>query len=277
MPSGTPGSFGTPQRIGTTPRKPEEKPYSIEQDVQGCSGYAVVKVGEGMVPGGCHNTFGEAQAHLAALNAAMQDEKEMHEEHQGPEVVPHQDDMVEGLAQQQEMGLNPRQFTMYDLFETMAEEFGVWDQGSGANGAHYIEENPFAAEGMKCSNCVFYEGGKKCEIVSGNIEPEAICKLWIIREELLGEPKMRSEETTGMKAVDFDEEVKKATKEYKKFKRDGRFYEGNLNRAYKKHCASDLRRLNRELARKIIKDDDSWEYKPYPDTYLGKQYVWNYW
>jgi hypothetical protein len=76
---------------------------------------------------------------------------------------------------------------------------------------------------------------------------------------------------------DHDEEVKYATEEYKKFKRDGRFYDGDLNRSYKKHCASDLRRLNRELARKIIKDDDSWEQKPYPDTYLGKQYVWDYW
>jgi HK97 family phage prohead protease len=208
MPSGTPGSFGTPQRIGTTPNAPEEKPYSIEQDVQGCSGYAVVKVGEGIVSGGCHLTLAEAQAHLAALNAAMQGEKDMHEEMQGPEVVPHQDDMVEGLAEQQEMGLNPRQFTMYDLFETMAEEFGMWDQGNGANGAHYMEENPFAAEGMKCSNCVFFEGGKKCEIVSGSIEPEAICKLWIIREELLANPEMR-QESAGMKSAE-QEEVKDA-------------------------------------------------------------------
>jgi hypothetical protein len=210
MPSGTPGSFGTPQRIGTTPNAPEEKPYSIEQDVQGCSGYAVVKVGEGIVSGGCHLTLAEAQAHLAALNAAMQGEKDMHEEMQGPEVVPHQEEMVEGLAEQQEMGLNPRQFTMYDLFETMAEEFGMWDQGSGANGAHYMEENPFASEGMKCSNCVFFEGGKKCEIVSGNIEPEAICKLWIIREELLNNPTVSTEETDGMKSAEIEEEVKDA-------------------------------------------------------------------
>jgi HK97 family phage prohead protease len=208
MPSGTPGSFGTPQRIGTTPNAPEEKPYSIEQDVQGCSGYAVVKVGEGIVSGGCHLTLAEAQAHLATLNAAMQGEKDMHEEMQGPEVVPHQDEMVEGLAEQQEMGLNPRQFTMYDLFETMAEEFGMWDQGNGANGAHYMEENPFASEGMKCSNCVFFEGGKKCEIVSGSIEPEAICKLWIIREELLANPEMR-QESAGMKSAE-QEEVKDA-------------------------------------------------------------------
>jgi hypothetical protein len=76
---------------------------------------------------------------------------------------------------------------------------------------------------------------------------------------------------------DYDKEVEEATKEYKKYKRDGRFYEGDLNRAYKKHCASDLRHLNRELARKIIKDDDSWEQKPYPDTYLGKQYIWDFW
>lgn len=212
MPEGSPGSFGTPQRIGTTPNKPEEKPYSIEQDVQGCSGYAVVKVGEGMVPGGCHNTLSEAQAHMAALNAAMEEEKNGYEGEPEPDLVPHQDDMVEGLAEQQEMGLNPRQFTMYDLFETMAEEFGMWDQSTGANGAHYApaDKNPFKEEGLVCSNCVFYEGGKKCEIVSGDIEPEAICKLWIIREELLNIPTVRTQDTAGMKSADIDEEVKEA-------------------------------------------------------------------
>jgi hypothetical protein len=77
--------------------------------------------------------------------------------------------------------------------------------------------------------------------------------------------------------VDVEEEVKEATEDYKKYKRDGRFYEGNLNRSYKKFCATELRRVNRELARKIVKDDDSWEQKPYPDTYLGKKHVWDYW
>jgi hypothetical protein len=28
---------------------------------------------------------------------------------------------------------------------------------------------------------------------------------------------------------------------------------------------------------KILKDDESWEQKPFPDTYMGKQYVWDYW
>jgi hypothetical protein len=38
---------------------------------------------------------------------------------------------------------------------------------------------------MRCSNCVFFRGAKKCEIVRGNIEPEGVCKFWIIPENLL--------------------------------------------------------------------------------------------
>ncbi len=67
------------------------------------------------------------------------------------------------------------------------EEYGIFDQSSKANGAHYAPaaKNPFIGEGMVCGNCVFFIGGGKCEIVSGNIEPNAICKLWIIPEQLI--------------------------------------------------------------------------------------------
>lgn len=211
MPTGSPERFGTPERIGTVPRRrrgstEEGKPYRVSRNSKNCNGYAVIKQGEREpVPGGCHETLAGARRHMAALYAA---EAAMKADISGAEVVPHQDDMVEGLAEQQEMGLNPRQFTMYDLFETMAEEFGMWDQSTGANGAHYApaDKNPFKEEGLVCSNCVFYEGGKKCEIVSGDIEPEAICKLWIIREELLNNPTMKTDETAGMKSADMDQE-----------------------------------------------------------------------
>ena len=53
---------------------------------------------------------------------------------------------------------------------------------------------------------------------------------------------------------DHDEEVKHAIKEYEKYKRDGRFYESNTNRSYKKYCATELRCLNRHLTRQIIKN-----------------------
>lgn len=209
MPEGEPGSFGTPQGLNP-PRRPrrrrrteEGKPYRISRNMQGCSGYAVVKEGENSpVPGGCHETLAEARRHMSALYAA---------ETQGSkqEVVPHQDDMIEGIAEQEESGLTPRQFTMYDLFETMAENFGKWDQTTGADGAHYApaEANPFKEEGLMCVNCAFFQGGGRCEIVEGEIEPEAICKLWIIKEQLLKKNDSTSYE---MKDEEWDAIEKKA-------------------------------------------------------------------
>lgn len=80
-------------------------------------------------------------------------------------------------------GLTDRQEAMYELYEQVAYTFGKWDTSTGANGAHYVEKSPF--EGMNCANCVFFRGGRKCEIVNGDIAPEAVCKLWIIPEKLL--------------------------------------------------------------------------------------------
>lgn len=83
--------------------------------------------------------------------------------------------------------LEPRQRIMYEFYELIAKKMGKWDQTTGADGAHYAEENPFADEGMKCINCSFFQGGGRCEVVTGEIKPEAICKLWIIRKDLLKE------------------------------------------------------------------------------------------
>jgi hypothetical protein len=83
--------------------------------------------------------------------------------------------------------LNPRQKFMYDQYEQLVEMFGKFDQTSKANGAHYApaKVNPFIKQGMICSNCVFFMGGQGCEIVAGKIEPNAVCKLWIIPEDLI--------------------------------------------------------------------------------------------
>ena len=82
--------------------------------------------------------------------------------------------------------LSERQVAMYDMYEGVVEMYGVFDKGIGANGAHYIEAegNPFKAEGMACKNCVFYLANR-CEIVDGDIEEDALCKLWIIPESAL--------------------------------------------------------------------------------------------
>jgi hypothetical protein len=79
--------------------------------------------------------------------------------------------------------LTPRQRAMYDKYEWIAELFGPWSKDTGPDGAHYISEadNTFAADGMNCAACVFYEQGM-CEIVQGEIEPGGLCKLWVIPE-----------------------------------------------------------------------------------------------
>lgn len=83
--------------------------------------------------------------------------------------------------------LSMRQLFMYDKYEEIVEDFGMFDWSDGPNGAHYMPaaKNPFKESGLACKNCVFYINGGGCEIVKGKIQPGAVCKLWIIPEELI--------------------------------------------------------------------------------------------
>lgn len=91
--------------------------------------------------------------------------------------------------------LTPRQVLQVNEYKTIVETFGPFDQSSGSDGAHYApaDANPFQASGLVCANCVFFEGGRRCEIVAGDIDPAAVCKLWVIPENLL-----TREDTTDM-------------------------------------------------------------------------------
>ena len=106
--------------------------------------------------------------------------------------------------------LNERQLAMYDTYESIVEMYGVFDKGIGANGAHYMgaESNPFKAEGMACTNCVFYLANR-CEIVEGDIEADALCKLWIIPESALivAEAVEEAEDETEEMAEEMTEEM----------------------------------------------------------------------
>lgn len=100
-----------------------------------------------------------------------------------PEESPEDDEREEGP----EADLNDRQKMLYEYYEKVTEEFGKFDQTAKADGAHYAPAalNPFKEEGMICGNCVYFIGGGYCQIVSGKIESDAICKLWIIPEKLI--------------------------------------------------------------------------------------------
>lgn len=112
----------------------------------------------------------------------------MMEESDGPgedDVMDHEDDFKDELTDRQE--------ALYEVLEQVVYTFGKFDQSTGADGAHYVSESPF--ESMNCANCVFFRGGRKCEIVSGDIAPEAVCKFWIIPENLLPEGEEDNSET----------------------------------------------------------------------------------
>lgn len=119
----------------------------------------------------------------------MEENMGSEEENNGEEDEEENGEGDEEEMEELEPTLKPRQQMHYEVLESIAEKYGKWDQTAGANGAHYAPAaaNPFKEQGMICANCIFYEGGQGCEIVSGKIEPEAICKLWIIDESLIRE------------------------------------------------------------------------------------------
>lgn len=83
--------------------------------------------------------------------------------------------------------LSQRQLELVHTLTLITHAYGKFNRGPLANGAHYApaEANPFKAEGIVCENCVFYQAGQ-CAIVEGEIEDEAICKLWVIPEAEIG-------------------------------------------------------------------------------------------
>ncbi len=87
--------------------------------------------------------------------------------------------------------LSSRQCALECAIEGVVEQFGQFDQTSGPDGSHYVEVSPFARDGLVCANCEFYDGARSCEVVAGDIAPDAVCKFWIIPADLVG----RSEAT----------------------------------------------------------------------------------
>ena len=81
--------------------------------------------------------------------------------------------------------LTPQQRAQMEAEDEILGLFGQYDQGSGAAGAHYATVSPFAADGLVCSSCVYYEGPRACELVAGDIDPGGICKRWVIPESLV--------------------------------------------------------------------------------------------
>lgn len=122
--------------------------------------------------------------HESSYGNAKSRDEEMPEDDE--EEMP-EDDYEDGNQEDPDNKLNDRQKMMYEHYEHTVAQYGKFDKSAKANGAHYApaSANPFKNKGLVCANCVYFLGGGGCEIVSGSIEPQAICKLWIIPEELI--------------------------------------------------------------------------------------------
>jgi len=83
--------------------------------------------------------------------------------------------------------LTPRQKEMIDGYNDVEQVFGMFKQDSSPDGAHYSAVSPFASTGLLCQNCVFYRGPRGCGLVEGDIDPNGICKLWVIPGSLIKE------------------------------------------------------------------------------------------
>jgi HK97 family phage prohead protease len=78
--------------------------------------------------------------------------------------------------------MTARQRALADKLDKIADTFGPWDGGIGANGAHYIPpaENPWTDDGLACARCAFYRGGGGCKIVGQQVDPDGLCRFWIV-------------------------------------------------------------------------------------------------
>jgi hypothetical protein len=102
--------------------------------------------------------------------------------------------------------LTERQRDQAEATAELAVKYGMFDQTSFSNGAHYAAKNPFVAEGLACKNCIFFdETNKQCQVVAGPIDPEAICKLWVIPENMIAGYKAESAEPITEAAVELKE------------------------------------------------------------------------
>ena len=90
-----------------------------------------------------------------------------------------------------------RQNAQIEETKSIVETFGQFDQTAGPDGSHYApaEANPFTEQGLVCSNCVFFEGPRACEVVAGDIDPNAVCKLWVIPADLVTASEQPQEES----------------------------------------------------------------------------------
>lgn len=137
-----------------------------------------------------------------------------------------------------------------DLAEALlkiTKKYGKFNEDSTGVWAGYkpAAENPVAKIGVKCANCVMFEGDGKCKIIDKQVEPEGKCRFAIIPEGVVSMgpiQKMNYDIETEEEEVKWVEDIEA--------KYPGEFVSGVLRNVVKR------RRKRRMMGRKVFRIDE---------------------
>lgn len=81
-------------------------------------------------------------------------------------------------------GLIPEEQALAEALDYITSKYGKFDQDGDGVWAGYStpEENDVKDIGVKCSNCVFYQGGDECKIIALPVHPDGKCRFAVIPE-----------------------------------------------------------------------------------------------
>jgi len=78
--------------------------------------------------------------------------------------------------------LQPEEKELAQALVSISKKYGKFNEDGKGIWAGYkpAAENMKASIGVKCSNCVLYQGGSVCRIVAMPVEPEGKCRFAVI-------------------------------------------------------------------------------------------------
>ena len=89
------------------------------------------------------------------------------------------------MANNDKNNLDKEEADLRDALLKIVKRHGKFNEDTDGVWAGYTPaiENEIAKIGVKCSNCVFFQGPGSCKVVDMNIEPEGKCRFAVIPKD----------------------------------------------------------------------------------------------
>lgn len=87
--------------------------------------------------------------------------------------------------------LDPQEAELAQSLVFLTQKYGKFDEKGEGVWAGYDKpwENTVRNIGVKCANCVLYEGGSSCKIIAMPVEPEGKCRFAVIPNGIVNKNK----------------------------------------------------------------------------------------